>query len=134
MKSTILVLLVGLSLSTFASATNKTINVARCDSDCWLDHGDYSGGRQCFDFYISTNGSGKYRAKMIGGYDDAGNSNAYDLGPVVKSVSADGETSFTTQKKSYVRSIQFSSMSPNSSCSIIDSNNRIYEGRSLSVR
>lgn len=134
MKNTTLALLFGLSLSTFAFANNKT-NVARCDSNCWLDRGDLSDvGRKCFNFYISTDGVGNYQAKMIGGYDDAGNSNAYDLGPVLKSVSADGATKWTTQKKSYVRSIQFTSSSPNTSCTITDSNSQVYEGRSLSVR
>lgn len=133
MKSTLLALLFGLSLSTSAFANYKT--VARCDSDCWLDRGDLSdAGRKCFKFYVSTDGVGNYTAKMIGGYDDAGNSNAYDLGPVLKSVSADGVTNWTTQTRSYVRSIQFTSTTPNTLCTIIDSNNNVYGGRSLSLR
>jgi hypothetical protein len=133
MKNTILALLFGFTLSTFGFANE--VNVLRCQSDCWLDQGDLSGvGRKCFSFYVSTDGEGNYQAKMIGGYDDEGNSNAYDIGPVLKSVGANGETNWKPQTKSYVRSIQFSSMTPNTSCRITDSNNRVYEGTSLSLR
>lgn len=135
MKSTLLVLLFGLSLNTIAFANNQAGNVARCQSDCWMDHGDLSDtGRKCFTFYVSADGAGNYQAKMVGGYDDAGNSNVYDLGPVLKSVTADGGTNWTAQTRSYVRSIKFTSMASNASCTITDGNNKVYEGRSLSIR
>lgn len=133
MKSLLLpVFILALNAPTFAA--DKKINIARCDSDCWVDRGDMSGvGRQCFIFYVSTDSAGNYFGEMLGGYDDAGNSNVYDLGPVSKTVSGSG-MSWYTQKKSYVKSIKFTSLAPNSPCTIVDSNNKIYEGRSVTAR
>lgn len=128
MKSTILALLFGLSLSTFAFAD---YTVARCQSDCWLDRGDFSGLRHCFIFNILTDGVGNYRAEMIGGTDDDGNYNNFDLGPVRKSVSADGGMKWTTQPRILVKSINFKSMTQSASCTIIDSYNKIYQGTTL---
>ncbi|WP_413612347.1 hypothetical protein [Bdellovibrio sp. HCB-110] len=136
MKTFLFVLMTSL-IGASSLANAKSIDIARCDSDCWVDRGDLSGvGRKCFMFYISQNGANNFSARMMGGYDDAGNPNIYDLGSVVKGQDSSNGVIWTVQSSDAVKSIRFVSDSSlkNGACVVTDIYNRQYRGISVSPR